>query len=582
MHKTTCPLDCFDGCSIVVGQDKVLKGDKEHPITKGFLCHHLNHYHSFECIQTPTLNGQSIPLTDALAVLVEKLETSDTSKTLFFKGSGNLGVMQSVTKLLFAKRGSILASGSLCDEAGDAGIVEGRGANLSLSPLHVNQSEVVILWGRNPSVTNSHMLPSLKGKTLIVIDPITIDLAQNAALHVKIKPRSDIYFAMLLSRVAYMEQMEDNDFIEKRCINFKYFIDFVNGIPMRTLMEKCGTSLNDVGKLLALVAGKKVSILVGIGVQKYSFGHSVLRAIDSFAALLGLFGKEGCGVGYLSNSGFGFASPFKVKAKTEVMPTVDFGKFDVVFIQGGNPLSQMPCTPKVKAGLEKAKFIVYFGLHENETSKVANLVIPAKTFLEKDDVKLSYGHEFIGKMPKAYESDFGISEYDLCAKLMQHFNLGELQSEQEIIDHVVDSNSFKREGFLISKTYEHIPYEKEFYTKSGKFEFFDEFDDDFDDEPEGFYLLATKQNKSLNSQFIKDDYLYVPLHVGFKQDDKVILSNQYGQCEYTVFPTDRLRDDCVMLCSGAKNSNMLTPHKVSQEGDCAIYQEIKVKMEKIS
>lgn len=581
MHQTTCPLDCFDGCSIVVGDDKSLKGNKEHPITKGFLCHHLNHYHSFKRIQNPFLDGKPISLEEALVTLTQKLENTNASSTLYFKGSGNLGIMQSVTKTFFAKRGAILASGSLCDEAGDAGIVEGRGANLCLSPLHVNNSEVVILWGRNPSVTNSHMLPALKGKTLIVIDPMKIDLAQNAALHVQIKPRADIYLAMLLARVAYMEQMEDSEFIEKRCTNFKYFIDFVNGIPMRTLMDKCGTSLDDVGKLLALIAGKKVSILVGIGVQKYSFGHSVLRAIDSFAALLGLFGKEGCGVGYLSNSGFGFATPFKVKAKTEVMPTVDFGKYELVFIQGGNPIEQMPCTPRVKVGLEKAKFVVYFGLHENETSKIANLVIPAKSFLEKDDLKLSYGHEFIGKMPKAYESDFGISEYELCAKLMQHFNFEKLQSEQEIIDSVIDSNSLKKDGFLISKTYEHIPYEKEFYTKSGKFEFFDEFDDEFDDTQEGFYLLAAKQNKSLNSQFIKDDYLYVPLHVGLHKDDKVMLSNQYGECIYTVCPSDRLRDDCVMLYSGAKNANMLTPHKASQEGDCAIYQEVKVRMKKI-
>ncbi|MBP6497678.1 MAG: molybdopterin-dependent oxidoreductase [Campylobacteraceae bacterium] len=581
MHQTTCPLDCFDGCCIVVGDDKSLKGNKEHPITKGFLCHHLNHYHSFERIQQPSLNNQPIFLEEALATLIQKLENTDAAKTLYFKGSGNLGVMQSVTKPFFAKRGAILASGSLCDEAGDVGATQGRGANLCLSPLHVNQSEVVILWGRNPSVTNSHMLPSLKGKTLIVIDPIKIDLAQNAALHIQIKPRADIYLAMLLARVAYMEQMEDTEFIEKRCTNFKYFIDFINGIPMRTLMDKCGTSLDDVGKLLALIAGKKVSILVGIGVQKYSFGHSVLRSIDSFAALLGLFGKEGCGVGYLSNSGFGFTIPFKVKAKTEVMPTVDFGKFELVFIQGGNPMEQMPCTPRVKDGLEKAKFVVYFGLHENETSKMANLVIPSKSFFEKDDLKLSYGHEFIGKMPKAYESDFGISEYDLCAKLMQHFNFEKLQSEQEIIDSVIDSNSLKKDGFLISKTYEHIPYEKEFYTKSGKFEFFDEFDDEFDDTQEGFYLLAAKQNKSLNSQFIKDDYLYVPLHVGLNKDDKVMLSNQYGECVYTVCPSDKLRDDCVMLYSGAKNANMLTPHKASQEGDCAIYQEVKVRMEKI-
>ena len=73
----------------------------------------------------------------------------------------------------------------------------------------------------------------------------------------------------------------------------------------------------------------------------------------------------------------------------------------------------------------------------------------------------------------------------------------------------------------------------------------------------------------------------MPLHVGLNKGDKVILSNQYGQCEYIVMPSDRLRSDCVMLYSGAKNANRLTPPKASQEGHCAIYQEIKVQMEKV-
>ena len=69
----------------------------------------------------------------------------------------------------------------------------------------------------------------------------------------------------------------------------------------------------EVDKILSMIKGKKVSFLVGLGVQKYTFGHSVLRAIDSFAAMLGMFGKEGCGVGYLGDSSFGFASPFRIK-----------------------------------------------------------------------------------------------------------------------------------------------------------------------------------------------------------------------------------------------------------------------------
>ena len=581
MRLTTCPLDCFDGCSIVVNDELKLKGNKAHPITRGYLCHHLNHYHTFERIEEPRYLDQSISMDEALKILEAQLKTYDPSRTLYFKGSGNLGVMQGATKRFFAHHNAVLASGSLCDEAGDAGVCESRGANLALSPLHVKESEVVILWGRNPSVTNSHMLPALKGKTLIVIDPVKIDLTSKAALHIQIKPKGDLYLALLLCRLIAMEEMEDQRFLNERTLNYNDFLEYISGIPMRKLLDQSQVNLDEIGELLRLIQGKKVSILVGLGVQKYSFGHSVLRAIDAVGAMLGLFGKKGSGVSYLSNSGFGFISPFKVSTKTEPLPIANFGKYDLVFIQGGNPLSQMPCSTKVKEGIDKAKCVVYFGLYENETSEKAHLIIPAKNFLEKEDLKLSYGHPFIGRMPKLVESEIGISEYALAQRLLRTFGHEALQSEESIIEQVIASNSVEQEGFLISKTYEDLPYEKTFYTPSGKFEFLEDFDDDPLEE-EGFFLIAAKQNTSLNSQFVTDDYLYVPRSLGLEQETRVRLINRYGSAEYSVMPSDKLREDCLLLYSGAKNANQLTPHAMSQAGHCAIFQEIKVRLEKVT
>jgi anaerobic selenocysteine-containing dehydrogenase len=568
---TTCPLDCFDSCSIEVGENLKFKGEKTHPITKGFLCPHMNNFHKHSRIMTPTLYGKDISIGEAIDTIKDKLG----KKTLYFKGSGNLGVMQGITKLFFAKEGADIAKGSLCEDAGAYGIEEGRGASLSWSPERVKQSDVVVIWGQNPSVTNSHVLPALKGKTIIVIDPYKTEIAKKADLHVQIKPRGDIYLAMLLSRMAYMDQMEDEDFIEKRGENFDYFIDFVNIKPIVMLENRSGVSCTEVDKILSMIDGKKVSFLVGLGVQKYSFGHSVLRAIDSFVAMLGLFGKEGCGVSYIANSAFGFKSPFSVKSNRVCMPLVNFGNYDLVFIQGGNPVNQMPCTPKVKEGLEKAKFVVYFGLHENETSKMADLIIPAKTFLEKDDMKLSYGHEYIGFMPKIVDSKIGISEYDLCSKLGY-----ELKSEKEYLDEIFESNSLEKEGRYISKTYENIPYEKEFYTDSGKFEFFDDFYDGFKEEDleEGFYLLTAKYNKSLNSQFQTEQFLHVPLCLGLKDNQSIKLTNGTYECEYIVKNDENLRDDCMLLYSGHKNANMLTPYAKSDEGESAIFQEVKCQI----
>ena len=567
---TTCPLDCFDGCSIEVDKSLNLKGEKSHPITQGYLCHHMNNFHKFARIEKPTLHGKEISIEEAISIVKEKKEKN----SLYYKGSGNLGVMQGITKLAFAN--SDIAKGSLCEGAGSFGIEEGRGVDLTWGPIQVEKSDVVIIWGRNPSVTNSHMLPALKGKTIIVIDPYRTDIAKKADLHVSIKPRGDIYLAMLLSRMAYMNEMEDEEFIENRTENFDYFIDFVNSQPIVMLEHRSGVCMIEAEKILSIIKGKKVSFLLGVGPQKYSFGHSVFRSIDSFAAMLGMFGKVGCGVGYLSSSNFGYAKPFQSKnKKTVYKPNIDFSNYDFVFIQGGNPVNQTPCTPKVKEGLSKAKFVVYFGLYENETSKMADLIIPAKTFLEKNDLKLSYGQEFVGDMPKISDTDIGISEYELCKQLGV-----ELKSEKEYIKEIKNSNYTLRDGRVVSKTYESIPYEKEFYTDSGKFEFFDDFYDDFKEEDleEGFYLLNSKYNKSLNSQFKTNQFLYVPTCLGLKDDQTIKLSNGTYECDYIVKNDENLRDDCMLLYSGHKDSNMLTPHAMSEEGKCAIYQEVKCQI----
>ena len=351
---------------------------------------------------------------------------------------------------------------------------------------------------------------------------------------------------------------------------------------MRTLMEKSGVAFDVIGDILHLIRGKKVSFLVGLGVQKYAHANQVLRAIDSFVAMLGFFGKEGCGVGYIADSGCGYANPFKVKTKKEdSVVNADFSKYDLVFIQGANPANQMPNSKSVRENLKNAGFVVYFGLHENETSKLADLIIPSCSFLEKEDVKLAYGHEYIGYMPKLMDVKSGISEYDLTVKLMKKFGYEDLKSEKEYIDEIVSSNCIEIDGFKINKILSSIPYEKGFYTDNGKFRFYDEVDDDFVKEKDTMYLLTAKWATSLNSQFEVNPYLHVPLGLGLKDGDKIELTSKYGDCEYEIRNDDRLRDDCFLLYSGNPNANMLTPSNMSDEGRSAVYQEMQVTWKKL-
>ncbi len=574
--KTTCPLDCYDACSVVYVEGK-LRGDKAHPLTQGYLCPNLNGYLKEPRIEKPRFKGKEIEMEEALEILKEQLTYYHDNSSLYFKGQGNFGMLQNLPGLFFDAYGATFTRGSLCDGAGAAGVEEGRGANLSMPFEEIAKAEVVVVWGRNIESTNSHMMPFIKDKIIIVIDPVKTEIAKKADLHVQIKPRSDLFVAILMARFAYIDIMEDEEFIEERSEEWDYFVDFIRTFPMKKLMRRCGVDVNDILTALLLIQGRRTAFLVGVGVQKYGHGHSVLRMIDSFAAMMGKFGKEGSGVSYLADSMFGFENPFVKSKKSIPIPTVDFSDFDLVFIQGANPANQMPATSKVVAGLQKASFVVYFGLYENETAAIADLVIPAQNFLEKEDVRLSYGHQYVGLMPKLKEPDYGISEYALTQVLMEHFNYGGLETPDTYIEKIVASNSRDEGDYKVSKSYAHTPYHDKFYTDDERFIFVDEIDDEGLRE-EGFHLITPKNKHSLNSQFKRAKYLHVPPSAGFEDGEIVEVRSKYGSFCFEVKVDNDLREDSVLIYSGTVGVNYLTPDKITEEGESAMYQDVKVML----
>ncbi|HFB53533.1 MAG TPA: molybdopterin oxidoreductase, partial [Sulfurimonas autotrophica] len=430
---TACPLDCYDACGIVYDEGKLKAFKDGH--TQGFLCPHLNHYASHARIEKPRYKGQEVSMEEALAKLQEIFSSTLKSEILHYRNSGNFGLMQGVTDHVFAQMGTYLTEGTLCDGAGEAGIIEGRGSNKNMPLSEIAKSEVVVFWGRNPHVTSSHLLPLLKDKIIIVIDPVKTKIAKMANLHIQIKPHTDIFLAMLLYRFLHIEDACDDAFLEAFATEHEDYYELTQTIRIKAILEDIGMTLGQIGDFLHFVIGKKTAIVCGVGIQKYRDGADVMRAIDALAVGLGLFGKEGSGVAYLGNSKESIESPFATqKAKKVSKVSAPFDEFKTVFIQGANPLAQMPDSNRVRNAIERTENVIYFGLYENETSAIADLVIPAKTFLEKEDVRTSYSHNGMMLMHKQIESDIGISEYDLAAYLADAFDV-ELQSEAEYLEH---------------------------------------------------------------------------------------------------------------------------------------------------
>ena len=112
-----CPLDCWDSCKLKVRNEKLkvkFEGDGFSP----YLCWKLNNYHKFPREISTKYKSKNIMLSEGLEKLVYILKKTDPKKVLFVKGSGNMGIMQNITKLFFEKYGATFAVGSTCDGIG--------------------------------------------------------------------------------------------------------------------------------------------------------------------------------------------------------------------------------------------------------------------------------------------------------------------------------------------------------------------------------------------------------------------------------------------------------------------------------
>lgn len=593
--NTACGLDCYDACRIIVEDDAwKIKGDASHPAGNGALCALLNKY-MFETprIEKPRVDGVEVSMEIVLEAVAKAFKAE---KSLLWRGSGNFGVMQEVTNLFMEKIEGSLTKGSLCDAAGDAGIVMGRGVNRTLPLEQIEKAEVVVVWGRNVTVTNSHIMPYLEGKKIVVIDPVRTAIAKKADFFLQIAPRTDYYVAIMLARFIFMEDSDATEWMDEFAPEHEDFYDFTREHRIKLILEHIGVDLGDMGRMMNYLRNRKVVFLVGTGVQKYSTGSYVMHAIDSLASTLGLFGQEGCGVSYLGNSKLGFDNPFSVECKRVPKATTEFSNFDTVLVQGGNPAASMPDSNRVKKELKDVENLIYFGLHENETSKLAKIVIPAKNFFEKEDVRLGYGHQYVEKMNKVIDSDIGINEYDFTKRLFDAFGFAGLQEESYYIDAWMDQCS-KEAEYHVGAGYETLPYVEGFGEEGDdEFEFIEDYDDDFINtkrfrkyrktsknkkEEVTFWLLSSKSNKSLNTQFIRDDKVQLHPELGYSEGERVQISSDHGEHEFTVKLNEDLRLDCMLITNNTVGINYLTPAILSEEGDNACYQEVKVKIERV-
>ncbi|WP_457577235.1 molybdopterin-dependent oxidoreductase [Desulfomarina sp.] len=435
--KTICPLDCPDSCGIVAtiedGRVVSITGDREHPVTNGFICRKMRKYperlYGDSGILFPQVREsrkgegrfRRVSWDEAFDLLVEKLAEikrkygADT--ILPYSYAGNMGAVNRFAGYpFFHKLGASRLDQTICSAAAGAGWKKQCGNMPGSPPEKAGDADLVVCWGINCRVTNIHFWQYVvearkKGGRLLVIDPYRNSTGRSADIYVSLEPGGDVALALGMIKALLELDRQDNSFIENNTTGFEKLAVYLRETGWREFTDQCGVNREQITDLALLLANQpKTFLRIGIGLSRNRRGGMALRAITSLAAVLGLFG-EGTGRGVLYSSGAfqgrkaELTRPDLAEKTTRKVNMIQLGQalttldppVMALFVYNSNPLSVAPDSAMVKKGLLRDDLFTV--VHEQvmtPTARYADLLLPATTFLENRDVYTAYGHFYMG------------------------------------------------------------------------------------------------------------------------------------------------------------------------------------------
>lgn len=652
---TACTRDCPGGCSIIAtvrdGKIVKLKGNPDHDITDGFLCPntakylenvHYSHKRVLHPLKREDGDWKRISWDEAFDIMVSKL--GDTIKShgknsvLYYQGFGSRTALKILNRRFFNLLGGVSTLyGTVCGGIGQAGQEMDLGMRISHDHLdHIN-SKTVLIWGRNPAVTDIHLWRILRkaqrnGTKLVVVDPIKTKTAVHADLFIQPEPGTDSYLAVAVSKIILDKDLADKEFINESTRNFEKYLQIIQGFSMKELSVKCDVSIETITELAVTYSqNKPSSIVTGWGLHRYISGHIIFRFLDAIAAITGNIGISGGGVSQGFEE-FGFFNDSYALERPEIgrklpMPTIgeailkaDHPPIKMAFITSGNPVNLNPNSNKVKKAFEAVDHVVLMDHFLNDTADVADLFLPATTFLEEEDLVGSYGHNWISSInPVTNPEGEAKSELEVFQKLADKMGFGEKMGGkpeywlQKIVSTVLDQGvewDDLKAGPVKMVPEDYIPYsDGKFFTASGKFEFITEFTDGFNDFSDyegkinGFddgynlHLISSSPEKWVRS-VVPESEMDTGLidaevspkilnELGMHDGETAVLESPFGELKVTIRGDPDARIDTVKVQMGGwmkygKNINVLTVDIMSDAGNGTPYYETMVKIRKTS
>jgi len=501
LKASVCPLDCPDTCSLAVtiAGDQVVAvgGSKVNPITHGAVCAKVaNHYpefvHGANRLRHPLKRvgakggGRFVRISwdEALDIVHARVGDiisrygSQSLLPLNYAGPHGMLAGDSMSLRFFHRIGaSLLNRTPLCGGIRSAAYSGTFGATPGTPLQQVSLAKLIIVWGNNATSCNLHLMRQINaakrnGAKLVVVDPRRVRVAEQAHLHLPVRPGTDVVLAWAIAVELERRGGLDHGFIQEHVLGFDAYMEAARAYPPERAAEICGVPVEDIRTLAGWYAEASPAVIAwGNGLERNQNGGSGLRAIAALPALAGKFGVPGGGL--VGGAGHAFPkTPDKltrtdfVPAQTRTINIIDVGgllldkslspPLQALFIYNHNPLIVHPDQNRMKRGLEREDlFIVGIEVAMTDSMAYADVILPACTHFEHADVYPAYGHQYLQRaeavIPPVGES---LPNTEIFRRLAARFGFTDaafLQSDCELMDEALNAEDPRMQGLRTSQ-----------------------------------------------------------------------------------------------------------------------------------
>lgn len=456
-----CSHDCPDSCGVLVtidenGRATRLRGDPNHPVTRGFLCgkvaKYLDRVYSPDRLLYPMRRRPVVPKTslphgheaesfepiswdEALDTIAARLTAIaceyGPESILPYSYAGNMALLGygSMDRRFFHRLGASQLDRTICSEAGGHGLISVYGRKFGTDTEAFSHAKLILAWAANIHGNNIHLWPFVEearrnGAKLIVIDPYATRTARAADWHIPINPGTDSALALGMMYILIRDRLIDQDYVTRWTTGFDELRERVTQYPPGYVSSITGIAAADIERLTREYASTTPAVIrLNYGVQRCDNGGAATRAIAMLPALIGAWKHYGGGLQLSTSGAFRWdkaaverpdlmlASPLGREARIVNMAVLGHALTELrdpavhgLFVYNSNPAAIAPDQTSVLRGLSRPDlFTVVHEQFFTDTADYADIVLPATTFLENRDVQGTYGHYYVQLSEQAIE-----------------------------------------------------------------------------------------------------------------------------------------------------------------------------------